>query len=304
MAGCRTRGSSSSKGPAAVHTNAAVEDELQKIINAGEQANADVERWIAEIQQKSGTKEEIAAAKSELRQRIQARYGAVRKSYADFIRRHPKHAGGYASYGDFLLGHYDEDGAAEQLEKALKLYKKNPTVYNDLANIYGHSGSVKKAFDYYARAIQADPTEPIYYQNFGTTVFLFRKDAKEFYGINEQQVFDKALMLYSNATRLDPTNFALASDVAETYYGIKPWRFKDALRSWTNALALAHDETEREQVYTHFARIETQAGRYDEARSHLRAVTNATYAKLKDRMLRNIQEHEQASTTNSPPASR
>jgi len=59
-------------------------------------------------------------------------------------------------------------------------------------------------------------------------------------------------MLYSNAMRLEPRNFALASDVAETYYGIKPWRFEDALRSWTNALALAHSEMEREQVYTTF----------------------------------------------------
>src|SRR5439155_8642741 len=202
MAGCRTGQPGSSKGSAAAHADAAVEDELQKIINAGEQVNADVEHWLAEMQEKSGTKEEITAAKSELRRRIEERYGAVRKSYADFIHRHPKHAGGYAAYGDFLLGHYDEDGAAEQLEKALKLDKKNPTVYNDLANIYGHCGSVKKAFDYYARAIQADPTEPVYYQNFATTVFLFRKDAKEFYDSNEQQVFDKALMLYSNAMRL------------------------------------------------------------------------------------------------------
>ena len=96
---------------------------------------------------------------------------------------------------------------------------------------------------------------------FQTGVQLLKADVEGY----EQQVFDKALVLYSNAMRLDPTNFALASDVAETYYGIKPWRFEDALHSWTNALALAHNEMERQQVYTHFARIETQAGRYDEA---------------------------------------
>ena len=161
---------------------------------------------------------------------------------------------------------------------------------------------MKKAFDFYDRAIKLDSTEPVYYHNFGTTVFLFRKDAKEFYGINEQQVFDKALALYSNAMRLDPTNFALASDVAESYYGIKPWRFDAALQAWTNTLALAHDESDRQSVYTHFARIKTQAGMFDEARAHLEAVTNADYAKLKDRMLRNIQEHEAAARTNAPSA--
>jgi len=58
---------------------------------------------------------------------------------------------------------------------------------------------VKKAFDYYAKAIELNPQEPIYYHNFGTTVYLFRKDAMDFYGITEQQVYDKALGLYSKA---------------------------------------------------------------------------------------------------------
>jgi len=279
-----------------------LEAELQKIIDEGERANADVERWIAEWEKQTDPQQD-AAARNELRRRVQEQYARLGQAFTNFINRHPKHGGGYIAYGDFLLGHHDEDGALEQLEKGLKLDKTNATVYNDLANIHGHHGSVKKAFQYYARAIELDPTEPIYFQNFGTTVFLFRKDAREYYGINEQQVFDKALMLYSNAMRLEPRNFALASDVAETYYGIKPWRFEDALRSWTNALALAHSEMEREQVYTHFARVKTQARRYDEARGHLQAVTNEAYAQLKDRMLRNIQEHEAADKTNAPPAS-
>jgi len=93
------------------------------------------------------------------------------------------------------------------LEKALGLNAKDPAVYNNLANIYGHTGPVKKAFEFYAKAIELNPREPVYYHNFGTTVYLFRTDAKEFYGITEQQVFDKALGLYSNAMKFDPTNF-------------------------------------------------------------------------------------------------
>ena len=31
---------------------------------------------------------------------------------------------------------------------------------------------VKKAFSYYEKAIELDPKEPVYYHNFGTTVFL------------------------------------------------------------------------------------------------------------------------------------
>jgi Flp pilus assembly protein TadD len=295
VTGCKTPPAGSKTS---VRAESAIEEQLQKIIDAGEAANTEVEQWLAEAAEKNIA--EGSEAAKELNQKIEQRYAVARKGYADFIKEHPKHGGGYAAYGDFLLGQHDEDGAELQLKKALELDQSNPTVYNDLANIYGHHGGVKESFNYYAKAIKLDPTEPIYFQNFGTTVFLFRKDAKEYYNIDEQQVFDKALMLYSNAMRLDPTNFALASDVASSYYGIKPWRFEEALRSWTNALTLTRTDFEREQVYTHFARIETQAGRYDEARASLTAVTNEAHLKLKDRMLRNIVERQQAAATNRP----
>ena len=79
-----------------------------------------------------------------------------------------------------------------------------------------------------------------------------------------------------------PRNFPMASDVAQTYYGIKPLRLEAALKAWTNTLALARDEIEREGVYLHFARLKLQAGRFAEVRAHLNAVTNELYAMLKE----------------------
>jgi tetratricopeptide (TPR) repeat protein len=125
----------------------------------------------------------------------------------------------------------------------------------------------------------------------------------DFYGITEQQVYDKALGLYSKALKLDPQNFPLASDVAQTYYGIKPLRLEDALKAWTNTLAIAHDEIEREGVYLHFARLKLMADRFAEVRAHLNAVTNDMYTVLKKRLVRNLDEQEQkARGTNAPPA--
>jgi len=104
------------------------------------------------------------------------------------------------------------------------------------------------------------------------------------------------MALYSNALRLDPTNFPLASDIAQTYYGIKPTRTEDALVAWTNALKLASDQLEREGVYIHFARIKLHAGRFAEARAHLNAITNAVYNDLKKRLTRNINDMEAKAT--------
>ena len=125
----------------------------------------------------------------------------------------------------------------------------------------------------------------------------------QFYGLTEQQVYDKALELYSKALKLAPDDFPLASDFAQTYYGIKPLRVEEALRAWTNTLAIAHDDIEREGVYLHFARLKLHAERFAEARAHLSAVTNDMYTELKKRLVRNLDEQERkAKATNAPPA--
>jgi tetratricopeptide (TPR) repeat protein len=281
----------------AVESGDAVQKEYQKLMEDDDAAQAEIDQWIKDNEKFAA--QGAGLSQQEMSRKVRARLAPIRQGYEDFLRRHPNHAEARIAYGSFLGDLNDEDASQEQLEKALEVETNNPAVYNNLANIYGHHGPVKKAFEFYAKAVELNPNEPTYYHNFGTTVFLFRKDAKEFYGIGEQEVFDKALVLYSNAMRLDPTNFPLASDIAQTYYGIKPWRTEDALNAWTNALRLASDELEREGVYIHFARIKLHAGRFDEARAHLNVITNEHYATLKQRLTKNIVELE-AKSTNSP----
>ncbi len=282
-------------------SNDPVEKEYQKLLEDDDTAQEEVDTWIRENNEFASKNAGIPNA--EINRRIHDRFEPIRKAYEDFIKRHPNHAKARVAYGSFLGDINDEDGAQEQYEKALELDPKNPAIYNNLANTYGHNGPVKKSFEYYAKALELNPREPVYYHNFGTTVYLFRKDAMEYYGINEQQVFDKALTLYSNAIRLDPTNFPLASDIAQTFYGIKPPRTDEALKAWTNALSLAHDEIEREGVYVHFARIKLMAGRLAEARTHLNSITNEMYQDVKKRLIRNLEEREgKDKGTNSSPA--
>ena len=100
----------------------------------------------------------------------------------------------------------EEDEAVTEMEKAREIDPTNPAAWNNLANHYGHRSPVKKAFEYYGKAIELDPNEPVYLQNLATTVYLFRHDAKEYYGLTEEQVFDKALTL-SRCTQVGPEEF-------------------------------------------------------------------------------------------------
>ena len=285
----------------AAGTNDVAEAEYRKLLEEDDRAQGAADRWIQENQEfatRGG-----AIPNTELNRRIMDRFAPVRTGYEDFLRRHPEHVAGRIAFASFLGDTGDEDGAQSQLEKALTLDPKNPAIYNNLANIYTHSGPVKKAFEYYAKAIELSPREPTYYHNLGTTVYLFRSDAKEIYGISEDAVFAKAFGLYSNSMRLDPDNFPLASDVAQTYYGITPLRTVDALRAWTNAYGIAHDEVEREGVQLHFARVKLLSGRFAEAKGHLNLVTNSMYADMKQRLTRNLAEKEESARTNAAAAS-
>jgi tetratricopeptide (TPR) repeat protein len=270
------------------------EQGLQKLMAEDDAAQAEVDQWIRDDSNfyTAGAGE----SKEDLRKRILDRFASVRKDYEVFVRRNPNFARGRLAYGSFLNDLGEEDAAAAQYEIAARLDPKNPAAWNNLANYYGEHGPLTNAFADYTKAIELNPAEPVYYQNLATTVYLFRKDARAFYGINEQQVFDKALALYQKAIQLDPDNFPLATDYAQSYYGIRPLRTNDALVAWTNALQIARDEAEREGIYLHLARVKISIGRYNEARAQLDAVTNAAYTDLKNRLERSLVQHEHPHT--------
>jgi len=255
---------------------------------------AGVDKWIRD--NNAFAAQGAGESKEALNQRIRARLDSVRKDYGDFLRRYPDFARGHLAYGSFLNDIGEEDAAVAQYGKAAQLDPKNPAAWNQLANYYGEHDPVTNAFVDYAKAIELNPAEPVYYQNLATTVYLFRKDARAFYGISEEQVFDKALALYRKAMQLNPQNFLLAADYAESYYGIRPLRTNETLAAWTNALQTARDDNEREGVYIHLARIKMVVGRFAEARAHLNDVTNAAFADTRHRLERSLAERENTAT--------
>jgi tetratricopeptide (TPR) repeat protein len=282
------------------NTNDPVEKQLDRILEQDDAAQAEVDKMIQE--NNAFAMKAAGLPREEMRRRVQERLAPVNKAYEDFILHYPTNSRARVAFASFLGDTKSEDAALEQLEAALAIDTNNPAIYNNLANIYGHQGPVKKAFEYYARALALNPQESVYYHNLGTTVFLFRTDAKEYYGIDEQHVFNKAFELYSNAMRLEPQDFPLASDVAQTYYGVHPFRADEARKAWTNALSLAHDDVEREGVYIHFARINIMDHKFPEARAMLNNVTNEMYIELKTRVARSLEERQkEAMASNAVP---
>jgi tetratricopeptide (TPR) repeat protein len=289
--------------------NEPVEKEYHRVLEIEDAAEQEVNRWIAEND--AFTAKGGGVALPHLEGKIRARYEPARKAYEAFLAAHPAHARGRLAYGGFLSDTGDEEGALTQWEKARDLDPKNPVPWNNLANFYGHNGPITNAFHCYAQALALKPTESLYYQKIATTVFLFRKDAREFFHLTEAQVFDKAMGLYRQARALDPDNFLLATDLAQSYYGMKkpktgdaeasrrdpPQLADEALAAWQDALQIAPDENARQGVLLHRVRWQINAERFDQARRTLELITNSAFAGSKRVLEKNLAKREAATNT-------
>lgn len=269
-------------------TNAPAEAEFQRLVAADDALQNKVKAWRKEMDGAATG----AERRSMLERQITDGLNALNTEYLEFIRRFPEHARGRLAYGCFLNEKGDEQGAQAQWERALELDPKEPDAYNNLAGRYSEIGPSKKAFDFFSKAIELRPNEAAYYHNFADALYVLRRHAVTNYGLSEQQVFSRALLLYSNAARLAPRDFAFAWDFAQTYYSLQPLPYKAALQAWTNALGTAGTELEREKILLHLARVKMLAGRLAEARTQLDAVTNAGIASMKATLLRAIQQRE------------
>ncbi len=275
-----------------------VEREFQKLMAEDDTAQAEIDAWIKQVQ---GMEEADIQAVT-LRARVRQRVDGLKKSYEIFFARHPKHGRARIAYGSLLNDLGEEDAARTQWEKARELEPNNPAVWNNLANYYGHNSPVTNAFACYQKAIELNPNEAVYYENFATTVYLFRHDATNYFKISSGEVFDKAMGLYRKALALDPENFILAQQYAQSYYGFKPppaetpeatkqvelKHFTDALAAWRTAFVLARDDIEREGVYLHFARWQISAGQFAAAQTNLNCVTNVMYASTKTNLMKKL----------------
>lgn len=264
--------------------------EYQKLLEKDEAALEKIEKLVAEFD--AFATNGAPGSRGVLFAKVDEVIDGVKRAYDGFLERNPKHVDAWLAYGSFLNELGDEEGATVKWEKARELDPKNPSAWNNLANIFGHIGPIKKAFQYYEKAIELDPKEPVYLQNLATTTYLFRKDAAETYRLDEEGVFNKALELYRRAMKLDPTNIVLATDYAQSYYGIKPTRVEDAVAAWKHCLSLAKSDVEKEGIYLHLARVELNAGLFEEAQKHLDLVKNPEMDDLKKRLQRNLDKKQ------------
>ncbi len=277
--------------------------ELRVVMEDDDAAEEEIGRWLAE---RDALSPEDPRRESDLafRRRVDERNDRVCKAYEAIVRRHSQYAAARNAFAAFLGETGDEPGAIAQLEEASRLDPGDPSIWNNLANHYGHIGPIEKAFPAFEKAVALNPFEPVYRYNLGTVVFLFRKDAMAYYRCDEAEVFRRALDHYKEVRRLRPHNFRYAFDFAQTYYGVKPGPAdtpegrkaserslaETALAAWHEALALADNDQDRDGIFLHLARWHLRLGQWDAARTNIALVAHPSLAEVKARLQRNLDE--------------
>lgn len=289
--------------PAATNAPANVEvvrAEFEKLLASDNAAQAEVDRWVTDNQKFSAQGGGID--REDLRLKIEMRFVVVRRAYDEFLRQHPDHIAGLLAYGSLLNDLNDEAAAAVQWERANRLAPTNPATWNNLANHAAGSGDQKKAFEFFERSMSLAPDVATYRRNLGSAIVHFRTNAMEYYNLGEQAVLEKGLKLLSEAQKQEGDDFPLATEIAQTYYGLRPPRVDEALQAWETARKLAVDDVERDGVRLHLTRVNLQAGRYAEARRQLDLIKYEDYADLKRKLSDQLARAQTTVVpTNGPP---
>jgi tetratricopeptide (TPR) repeat protein len=283
----------------------AIEKEYQKLLDEDDEAQAEMDDWIKQTNDQSTNS--FSASQITLKLKIHQRIEQVKNGYEAFLKKYPNHTKAMIAYASFLSDIGKEEESFQQLETAKQKDPKNPAVWNNLANYYGHNDSTTNAFYHYEKAIELNPNEPVYYKNFATTIYMFRDESMEYYKLSEEQVIEKAAGLYKKALQLNPKDFHTASDLAQTYYGYKLPQVSakelrnnkqiqqiadKAIDAWKIAEKLARDDVEKQGIKIHIARWQISSGRLSEAKNTLESVKLDMYETNKESLDKKIQSME------------
>jgi len=279
-----------------------VADEFRNLLQSDETALQQVDQLIANneafIRQGAGLPESTMVVK------IRNLADPVMDAYKAFLAKHPDHVRGNLAYASFLGEFGVTVRAREHLDKALALAPNDPVTLNNVANYHGEHGPPERAFELLQKAIRLKPEESTYYRNSAGIILLHRKEAQRHFGLaDESAVFRYVYQLYKQAQALQPDDFLLASDLAQTHYQLDPFPYKEAVSAWEKAFALAPSRNEKEGVMIHLARVHSKAANYDEARRNLNGISIPELLPTKRKMLAGLPSKMKAvnfNTTGKP----
>ena len=185
----------------------------------------EVDDWIR-TQFRPGDQRRRRLSKDELNQRIKARLDGVRQQYGQFLNNTPTTPMAIWRTAVFWTTSAMRDWPLRNFRPRANWTQKIPPPGTAWPITTAKTGRSPMPSSIIKRRSTWIHPKPCTTKILPRWCMSFAGDAIAFYGITETQVFDKSLACTARPSNWPRRNFELASDYAESYYGIRPLRIE------------------------------------------------------------------------------
>ena len=205
----------------------------------------------------------------------------LERIYTNLEAKYPNAAAIKNGHAEFLWSRGEQRRAVDTWLAAEKLEPNNGVILDHLGGSFLGAGEVKKAADYFVRAIQSAPENATYHFNYANVAFLFRHDLHDAAHPDSEAMIDEAMKQFAEAVRLQPLNAEYARAFAETFYIVPKPDWHAALQAWQHFYEIS---SQKDFALLNVARVQLKLGQKAEARASLERIQGAEYAGVKGRL--------------------
>ena len=252
------------------------------VLARAESIGASVKTWI-EIKAAHKAAEGLANPNVTAKERLR-----VEQIYYQLVRDNPQSVPAQNALAAFLSKNGKAEPAIEHWRTAQRLQPDNGEAANSLGGAYLRMGRVREAAEQFLLAVHSETDNPDYHLDLGNVEFVFRRDLTAAWKIDSEELLQRALFQFREASRLAPTDPEYARAYAETFYGMPNPDWSEAQVAWQHYLEVS---TNRNFAYLHLARVSLKRHKKAEALSFLDKISDARYSEVKEKLRKQAEAH-------------
>lgn len=214
-------------------------------------------------------------------------YAEIEKAYVALEKEAPLDAGVRNEHGEFWYARGEKERAVRLWSEAERMEPQHVGVLRNLSSAALEDGRTAMAAGYLERVVAIEPQNARGHFDLANLLFLFRNDIREARGGTVEEVLQKALAHFREASRCEPESVEFARGYAETFFANLPapdWQA--ALGAWEHLTKIL---PQKDFGYAGLVRVHLRLGNKVEARACLERITSAEFATVRRRLERNLE---------------
>lgn len=194
----------------------------------------------------------------------------VREAYEFALKRYDQDAKLVNAYGELLYDEFGEQpGALRAWHRATELDPKYAPPYNNLGLDQCHTGSYEIGITNLEKALELDKKNPDFMFNLAQIYLIHFPEVEKLKGWKPKKIYERAMKLSAEATKLEPSDYQLAEDYAVNFFAAENFKleadWEAAAEAWQRARTLTNRADKVFYTWLNEGRALLRAGKNPEA---------------------------------------